>query len=537
MPKKTEQNYYNMVKNIVYEKRLALYIAAIYCLLGSLWILLSDRFVEILFKERSTILFISIIKGWLYVALTSILIYFLVNYALRQVQSQQQKINDINKELTQKVSLLDESNTMLKAIIESSPQVIIFALDRNYCYTTFNTKHKAVMKDIWGKDIELGMNMLEVIGNQTDRHKAQYNFDKAMAGESFSLTEEYGDEKLKRLTWMNYYSPVYSHDGNMTGLTCFVLNITERKKAEEEILYLSYHDALTGLFNRRFYEEEIRRLDTERNLPISIIVGDVNGLKLINDAFGHEIPEKLDENTPEQIRNLFDVSRNLNLKNIQECYNDALYYRDEIRDMMDSVPADIWDDGIAYVALGHIHHAQHIGADNVRYSGSVLPMSFDENYQHSVTIVKFEKERMSTLQKIEIKPPIAICTIPEKAASFDEVKKALSNYPDDEPAYLRANILSEGVMPADMFDEANSCLKDKTKLRLCTLLQVRKQQETPEEDSNIIHSLDELRKISPIEVAKRSYKIKKQEEMPEELITCMREAIEGATTETKEDEQ
>lgn len=205
--------------------------------------------------------------------------------------------------------------------------------------------------------------------------------------------------------------------------------------------------------------------------------------------------------------------------------------------MMDSVPADIWDDGIAYVALGHIHHAQHIGADNVRYSGSVLPMSFDENYQHSVTIVEFQNERMSTLRKIEIKPPIIICTVPKKAASFDEVKKALSNYPDDEPAYLRANILSEGVMPTDMFDEANSCLKDKTKLRLCTLLHVRKQQETPEEDSNIIHSLDELRKISPIEVAKRSYKIKKQEEMPEELITCMKEAIEGAATETKEDEQ
>lgn len=205
--------------------------------------------------------------------------------------------------------------------------------------------------------------------------------------------------------------------------------------------------------------------------------------------------------------------------------------------MMDSVPADIWNDDIAYVALGHIHHAQHIGADNVRYSGSVLPMSFDENYQHSVTIVEFENERMSTLRKIEIKPPIAICTVPEKAAPFEEVKEALSSYPDDEPAYLRANILSEGVMPVDMFDEANSCLKDKTKLRLCTLLHVRKQQETPEEDGNIIHSLDELRKISPIEVAKRSYKIKKQEEMPEELIACMKEALEEATTEAKEDER
>lgn len=205
--------------------------------------------------------------------------------------------------------------------------------------------------------------------------------------------------------------------------------------------------------------------------------------------------------------------------------------------MMDSVPVDIWNDGIAYVALGHIHHAQHVGPDNVRYSGSILPMSFDENYQHSVTIVEFENEQMSTLRKIEIKPPIAVCTIPKEAAPFEKVKEALSNYSDDEPAYLRANILSEGVMPADMFDEACSCLKDKTKLRLCTLLQVRKQQAATEEESNMIHSLDELRKISPIEVAKRSYKIKRQEEMPEELIVCMKEAIEGASTEAKEDER
>ena len=64
--------------------------------------------------------------------------------------------------------------------------------------------------------------------------------------------------------------------------------IFERTKREEEIRYLSYHDKLTGLYNRRFYEEEIKRIDTADNLPISIILGDVNGLKLINDAFGHE---------------------------------------------------------------------------------------------------------------------------------------------------------------------------------------------------------------------------------------------------------
>ncbi len=70
-------------------------------------------------------------------------------------------------------------------------------------------------------------------------------------------------------------------------------DITERKLAEAEILYLSFHDKLTGLYNRAYFEEELKRLDTQRQLPISIVMGDVNGLKLINDAFGHLEGDKL----------------------------------------------------------------------------------------------------------------------------------------------------------------------------------------------------------------------------------------------------
>lgn len=65
-------------------------------------------------------------------------------------------------------------------------------------------------------------------------------------------------------------------------------NIDARKHIEQEILYLSYRDQLTGLYNRRFIEEEIRRTDTERNLPISIILGDIDKLKQVNDSFGHD---------------------------------------------------------------------------------------------------------------------------------------------------------------------------------------------------------------------------------------------------------
>lgn len=61
----------------------------------------------------------------------------------------------------------------------------------------------------------------------------------------------------------------------------------------ENIHYLSYHDALSGLYNRAFFEVERKRLDTKRQLPLSVITGDINGLKLTNDMFGHAEGDKL----------------------------------------------------------------------------------------------------------------------------------------------------------------------------------------------------------------------------------------------------
>jgi diguanylate cyclase (GGDEF)-like protein/PAS domain S-box-containing protein len=74
---------------------------------------------------------------------------------------------------------------------------------------------------------------------------------------------------------------------------CLWRDISQRKQMEQRLEYLSYHDQLTGLYNRRFFEEELNRLDVERNLPLTIIMADVNGLKLVNDSFGHAIGDEL----------------------------------------------------------------------------------------------------------------------------------------------------------------------------------------------------------------------------------------------------
>jgi diguanylate cyclase (GGDEF)-like protein/PAS domain S-box-containing protein len=74
---------------------------------------------------------------------------------------------------------------------------------------------------------------------------------------------------------------------------CMIEDISEQKKLELQLIHLSYHDQLTGLYNRRFFEEELRRLDVQRNYPITIVMGDVNGLKLINDSLGHAKGDEL----------------------------------------------------------------------------------------------------------------------------------------------------------------------------------------------------------------------------------------------------
>lgn len=82
-------------------------------------------------------------------------------------------------------------------------------------------------------------------------------------------------------------APINDEYGNITGVVLVFRDFTDKKQKQKEIEYLSYHDQLTGLFNRRYYEQEIVRMDDEKYYPLTLIMLDVNGLKLTNDAFGH----------------------------------------------------------------------------------------------------------------------------------------------------------------------------------------------------------------------------------------------------------
>ena len=95
------------------------------------------------------------------------------------------------------------------------------------------------------------------------------------------------------IVWVNMKVVPFQKESIKEMHLVMIEDITESKKREEEIKYISYHDILTGLYNRTFFEEEQKRFDLSRKFPISLIMGDVNGLKLVNDTIGHNAGDEL----------------------------------------------------------------------------------------------------------------------------------------------------------------------------------------------------------------------------------------------------
>ena len=90
--------------------------------------------------------------------------------------------------------------------------------------------------------------------------------------------------------------------GSVVGGYVIYTDISKRMENEREILLLSQHDQLTGLYNRSFFDTSMRELDHDGVIPLSLVMGDTNGLKVINDAFGHAVGDDLLRRTAQVIR-------------------------------------------------------------------------------------------------------------------------------------------------------------------------------------------------------------------------------------------
>ena len=170
---------------------------------------------------------------------------------------------------------------------------------------------------------------------------------------------------------------------------------------------------------------------------------------------------------------------------------------------IDSIDLEQLGEGYDYLALGHIHHGQfiHSGKHNVRYSGTPLPISFDETFSHSVSIVEIGKHGDTpTVTEVEINNPRPLVTLPsEGLAPWETAKELLKNFPDDIPAYIRMNVEIDDFLPVEAQAEAVSLVEGKQ----CHVCHINAKRKTSNQTEAKVLTVQEFQEEKPIEIAKQ----------------------------------
>ncbi|MEA2016512.1 MAG: diguanylate cyclase [Actinomycetota bacterium] len=275
----------------------------------------------------SNLYVITVVTG---VILFGLLIFILLRNRNRYIEEQKK----INKLLTHRVNFENlvtklstnfiniSSGEIDGAVFNTIKKVGAFTETDRICVYTFNRHHSRAVKDYeWCReDIKPKIRVLSGLPTRKKlwwmkkmgKYKSVYIYDTSKV--NISLNEEKEIIKPEDVKSLVIIPLVYENEisgflsleslkekklwteNDITLLKLLgeiLINSLERKETKEEIKKLSLIDSLTGLYNRTYFEEELVRLNTRRNIPISFIMGDVNGLKLVNDAFGAKEGDKL----------------------------------------------------------------------------------------------------------------------------------------------------------------------------------------------------------------------------------------------------
>jgi diguanylate cyclase (GGDEF)-like protein/PAS domain S-box-containing protein len=179
----------------------------------------------------------------------------------------------------------------LNQLIEEQ-KILLDNIEAQVWYLTDITQYGAVNKaraDFFGvKKEELEYkNMREI--SSGDELKTCIEGNRRAFKEKIQVkTEEWvlNFKGIKRLLSITK-TPKLDSNGNIEFVVCSAIDITDQREAENIIYHLTYYDELTNLYNRRYFNKELEKLTNQKQMPLSIIMIDVNGLKVVNDTYGH----------------------------------------------------------------------------------------------------------------------------------------------------------------------------------------------------------------------------------------------------------
>lgn len=167
-------------------------------------------------------------------------------------------------------------------LLMNSAADIIFEIDRNLRFVTVLGKGLERI----GKASEdfTGKTVTEIFGK--DGKNREFHYQKALEGHHSFYNWTY-QSLGETLHFESSISPIYDENKQIVGAVGITRDVTEQQQKQYEIEHISTHDFLTGLFNRRYFNMKINDIDYERNYPLGVVMMDLNGLKILNDAYGH----------------------------------------------------------------------------------------------------------------------------------------------------------------------------------------------------------------------------------------------------------
>ena len=201
--------------------------------------------------------------------------------------------------------------------------------------------------------------------------------------------------------------------------------------------------------------------------------------------------------------------------------------------------------GYDYVALGHIHCPQNISS-RIRYCGSPLPISFDEDFQHSVSLVSIDSHGAEPqVETIDIANDMPVVTIPKqdrgkrselKSLTWEEARKAFEQMDPDMECYVRLNVKDDGTIPVEAKDIAAKIPERcGLKAKFCLVNRVKKSSpDAGTSTEKVSISTAELGRMTPYSVAELFLKETGNEGLDPQILSLLKETINEVESEDKE---
>lgn len=253
----------------------AIKVTFLYILFAGVWISFSDRLLQAVASDLEQLTRLQTIKGWLFVVFTGCMFYASLYYGFRSRRRTEQRLR--------------ETNEKLSALIQASP-LAIMTLDAEARVLSWNVAAETMFG--WQEREVLGC--LNPLVPEDKWLECRRLHKQALAGKpvyNADVTRKKKDGTLVDVSMSA--SVIRNAAGETNGVIVVLADITEQKRKEEQLRFLSLHDALTGIYNRAYFEQEMLRAEAGRLPAAGIIVCDVDGLKLYNDSLGHTTGDAL----------------------------------------------------------------------------------------------------------------------------------------------------------------------------------------------------------------------------------------------------